>query len=153
MSLIAAGGTTETITITNASFFPDLQLQNFREAMRIDGTVTDSRAVHALEAAMYEANQLLAKWMQEQQDAGVDTIEGTPQPTWQPAGYHKSLYLRAVWSLAKSNLVERYRDYDSTGAGHDRAEALEMTDDDYRRDAAWALSDIRGRARTTVELI
>ena len=48
MSLIAAGGTTETITITNASFFPDLKLQNFREATRIDGTVTDSRAVHAL---------------------------------------------------------------------------------------------------------
>lgn len=153
MSLIAAGGTTETITITNASFFPDLLLKDFREAMRIDGTVTDHRAVHALEAAMYEANQLLSKWMQEQLDAGVDDIENSPQPNWQPPGYYKALYLRAVWSLAKSNLVERYRDYDSTGAGHDRAEALEMTDDDYRRDAAWALSDIRGRARTTVELI
>lgn len=153
MSLIAAGGSTETITITNASFFPDLQLQDFRESMRIDSTVTDSRAVHALESAMYEANQLLSDWMQEQQNEGVADIDNVPQPAWQPEGYYKNLYLRAVWSLAKSNLVERYRDYDTTGAGHDRAEALEMTDDDYRRDATWALSDIRGRPRTTVELI
>lgn len=153
MSLIAAGGSTEAITITNASFFPDLQLQEFRESMRIDSTVTDQRAVHALEAAMYEANQLLSPWMQEKLDTGVDSITNVPQPAWQPEGYYKALYLRAVWSLAKSNLVERYRDYDTTGTGHDRAEALEMTDDDYRRDAAWALSDIRGRPRTTVELI
>lgn len=153
MSLIAAGGTTETITITNASFFPDLDSQKFRESMRIDSTVTDDRAVHALETAMYDANQQLSTWMEEQQEAGVDSIDNVPQPAWQPAGYYKALYLRAVWSLAKANLVERYRDYDTTGAGHDRADALEMTDDDYRRDAAWALSDIHGRPRTTVELI
>lgn len=153
MSLIAAGGTTEPVTIPNAPFFPDLQLQEFRDSMRLDGTVPDKRAVHALEAAMYDANRSLADWMQEQLDAGVDSIDNVPQPAWQPEGFYKALYLRAVWSLAKSNLVERYRDYDSTGAGHDRADALEMTDDDYRRDAAWAISDIRGRPRTTVELI
>lgn len=153
MSLIAAGGTTEPATVPNAPFFPDLQLQEFRDSMRLDGTVTDERALHALEAGMFDVNRSLASWMKTQQDAGHAALEDVPSEDWQPAGVLVRLYLRAVWCLAKASLIERYRDYDSTGAGHDRAEAMDITGDDLRRDAAWAISDIRGRHRTTVELI
>lgn len=153
MSLIAAGGTTETVTIANAPFFPNLDLATFRSSVRIDGTVTDDRAVQALESAMYDVNGQLAEWMQKQQAASVNALGDVVQPSWQPESYYTRLYLRAVWSLAKANLVERYRDYDTTGAGHDRADALIPTDDDYRRDAAWAIADICGEKRTTVELI
>ncbi|MEQ5834233.1 head completion/stabilization protein [Marinobacter sp. NFXS9] len=153
MSLIAAGGTTEPVTITNAAFFPDLDLDTFREAIRLDGTVTNERAVPALEIAMSDVNGQLAEWMQEQQAAGATALDEVAQPAWQPDGYYTRLYKRAVWSLAKANLVERYRDYDTTGTGHDRADALEPTDGDYRRDAAWAIADILGNHRTTVELI
>ena len=112
-----------------------------------------ARALHALEAAMYDANRSLASWMQEQTEKGVTALGDLPQPSWQPEGYYTRLYLRAVWCLAKANLIERYRDYDATGSGHDRAEAMDLTEEDLRRDASWALSDIRGVHRTTVELI
>lgn len=153
MSLIAAGGTTEQVTITNAPFFPDLKLQEFRDSMRLDGTVTDERAVHALESAMYEVNYTLSTWMQEQKAEGISSIEEIVEPEWQPSGVTVRRYLRAVWCLAKASLIERYRDYDATGTGHDQAEAMNLTSDDLRRDASWALSDIRGVHRTTVELI
>lgn len=153
MSLIAAGGSTEDITIPNAAFFPELALADFRNAVRLDGTVVDDRAVQALETAMYDVNGQLAEWMQEHQAEGVNTLADVPNPAWQPESYYTRQYLRAVWSLAKANLVERYRDYDTTGTGHDRADALEPADADYRRDAAWAIADILGRSRTTVELI
>ncbi|MEX0738182.1 MAG: head completion/stabilization protein [Pseudohongiella sp.] len=153
MSLIAAGGTTEPVTITNAPFFPDLQLQEFRDSMRLDGTVPDGRAVHALEAAMFDVNRSLSAFMQAQQDLAFQSLEDVPDADWQPMGTNVRLYLRAVWCLAKANLIERYRDYDSTGKGHDKAEAMDITGDDLRRDAAWAISDIRGVNRTTVELI
>lgn len=153
MSLIAAGGTTEPITITNAAFFPDLKLQEFRDSMRLDGTVTDERAQHALEAAMFDTNRSLAEYMKAQKELGFDNLENVPDADWQPSGTNVRLYLRAVWCLAKANLIERYRDYDATGNGHDQADAMDITGDDLRRDAAWALSDIRGANRTTVELI
>lgn len=153
MSLIAAGGTTEPVIITNADFFPDLNLQEFRDSMRLDGTVTDERAQHALEAGMFDANRSLADYMKSQKDLGFDSLENVPDADWQPSGTNVRLYLRAVWCLAKANLIERYRDYDSTGKGEARAEAMDLTGDDLRRDAAWALSDIRGANRTTVELI
>ncbi len=153
MTLIASGSTSEPVTITNASFFPDLTISEFRDAMRVDSTVTDDRAVHALQAAMFNVNAQLASWMADQKEAGVNTLENVPEQDWQPAGVYMRLYLRAVWSMARANLVERYRDYDSTNDGHDRAEALENTGDDYRRDAHWAIADIKGINRTTVELI
>ena len=43
----------------NVYAWSDEDLQAFRDAMRLDGTVTDDRALHALEAAMYE-------WAQDQ---------------------------------------------------------------------------------------
>lgn len=153
MSLIAAGGSTEPVIITNADFFPDLNLQEFRDSMRLDGTVTDERAQHALEAGMFDANRSLSEYMTAQQGLGFETLEDVPDADWQPLGTNVRLYLRAVWCLAKASLIERYRDYDATGAGHDQADAMDITGDDLRRDAAWALSDIRGANRTTVELI
>ncbi|MCO1344221.1 head completion/stabilization protein [Burkholderia multivorans] len=55
--------------------------------------------------------------------------------------------------LAKATLIERYRDYDTTGDGARRADELEPQSDELRRDARWAISDIVGRPRVTVELI
>jgi hypothetical protein len=153
MSLIAAGGPTEPAIITNAPFFPDIAVESFRDATRVDGTVTNERCQHALEAAISDANDQLSNWVQEQVASGVTDITGMPIQPWQRAGYHQQLYLRAVYSLAKADLIERYRDYDTTGKGHQKADALAPADDDYRRNAAWALSDVRGDRRTTVELI
>ncbi|MBK1874578.1 head completion/stabilization protein [Marinobacter sp. 1-3A] len=153
MSLIAAGGTTAPVTITNAPFFPDLSLVEFRDSMRLDGTVTDARAVHALEAAMFHVNGSLSVFMKARKEQGFETLEDVPDPDWQPLGTGVRLYLRAVWCLAKADLIERYRDYDATGSGHDQADGMDLTSDDLRRNASWALSDILGHHRTTVELI
>lgn len=154
MSLIAAGGETEsTATVDNAEFFPALEIAKFREAMRVDGTITDGRAAHALESALFDVNQQLATWAADKQESGAATIADVQPPPWYPAGAYKRLYLRAVYATAKANLIERYRDYDTTGEGDKRAEKLEPVGDDYRRDAAWAISDITGRRRNTVELI
>lgn len=153
MSLIAVGGSTEPVTITNAPFFPDLQLMEFRESMRLDGTVTDERAVHALESAMFDVNRSLFDFMVSSKEQGFDSLEDVPDSEWQPMGTKVRLYLRATWCLAKANLIERYRDYDATRSAHDRTDAMDITGDDLRRDASWAISDIRGAHRTTVELI
>lgn len=154
MSFIAAGGAEPTAeTIVNNGFWPDLDVSVFRDTMRVDSTITEPRAIHALETALMDANSQLADFQAAQQAAGHAKAVDVPVRPGQRAGDTERLYLRAVWNLAKAQLIERYRDYDTTKDGIDRSEALAGVIDDCRRDAAWAIRDIKGSRRTTVELI
>lgn len=156
MSFVASNGPSTqatNITITNASFFPNLVLEEFRTAMKVDAVATPERALHALRAAVIEVNNRLSRWLTEQINQGFNSITEIPAKPSEIEDQNKFLYLRAVWSLAKANLIERYRDYDTTKAGQEKAEALNESADDYRRDAAWAINDLVGASRSTVELI
>lgn len=155
MSFIASSTVPTSIeaVIQNYPFFPQLNLSDFRAAMRVDAVATTERAQHALLTALLEVNTRLRLWVAKQQAAGINTLAAVPEKPCHPAGTNNNLYLQAVYCLAKAQLVERYRDYDSTKNGHDKADELEPVADDYRRDAAWAINDLIGAPRTTVELI
>ncbi|MCC5811311.1 MAG: head completion/stabilization protein [Ectothiorhodospiraceae bacterium] len=153
MSFVAANGTDSAQTISNNGFWPDLELSTYRDAMRVDNVATAERAAHALEASMLSVNRRLLTFQRYQQDVGHEKADEIPARPGERAGDIIHLYKRAVWNLAKAELIERYRDYDATGDGHGRADALGDTVDDHRRYAAWAIQDIKGEPRTTVELI
>lgn len=156
MSLIASSSPTpqaENKTITNASFFPNLSLDEFRTVMKVEAVATADRAMHSLQASTIEVNNRLSKWLADQIASGFSSIDELPAKPGEIEHQKKFLYLRAVWSLAKANLVERYRDYDTTKSGQDKADALAESIDDFRRDAAWAINDLVGTPRSTVELI
>lgn len=138
--------------IPNNGFWPDIDLADFRAQHRLDGTVTAERLEHAATAAVASVNRTLRHWQAEQTDADYPTVDAVPVPVWQTPGVYAQLYRRAVYALAHASLVERYADYDATQSGLDRAEAMTPADA-YRRDAAWAISEIEGRPHTTVELI
>lgn len=140
-------------TLTNHAFFPDINVLAFRTAMRVDNVCTQERAKESLEASIIEVNSRLAEWMQTQIDAGHATLSDVPEKTAMPDGTNEKLYTRAVYSLAKAELIEKYRDYDTTKTGSDNAEAVELTADDHRRNASWSINDLIGIPRTTVELI
>ena len=76
-----------------------------------------------------------------------------PAPKIDGESAHLHRYRRAVHCLAAAWLIERYRTIDATAAGDRKAEAENLGVEDLRRDARWAISDIQGAARTTVELI
>lgn len=143
----------ETGTILNDGWFPDIDLQQAREAMRLDGTVTDVRLKESLIAALLDTNRALTAWQQLHQAAGVQKLADVPASGIDGKSRLLALYRRAVHSLAKADLIERYRDYDTTADGNRKAELLDPQIDDQRRNAHWALADIVGRPRLTVELI
>ena len=62
-------------------------------------------------------------------------------------------YKRGVYCLTVANLYERYRAYDTTKDGAEKAEEFENSVDDLRRDARFAIRDILGKTRVDVELI
>ena len=155
MSFITTSPLPETVTtiISNSTFWPDIDLSQLRDAVRIDGTVTDNRLTHAVINAISSVNRDLSDWRQEQKTAGATTLNDVEAEEINGESELTQLYLRAVYATTKANLIERYRDYDATGDGHKSADKLELSADDLYRDARFAIRDIIGETHTTVELI
>lgn len=128
-------------------WWPDIDVAAARAVIRISGTITQPRLVEALQNAVWSVNRELRDWQQEQ-------LAGQPDGLADPR--QVGLYRRAVYFYAKAELVERYRDYDTVAASGRRDREDTITDDaaaDARRNLRWAISDLLGRSRVTVELM
>ena len=137
------------------SFWPSLSIAAARAAMRIPTDITDQRLADALKAAMLEADQDLAVWQGLQLAAGFESLAEVPDRNPDIGGEKRLavLWRRAVHSLAMADLSELQRTADTTTAGARRSEQSELTVDDHRRNARFAIRDMLGITRTSVELI
>ncbi|MBB1625173.1 head completion/stabilization protein [Achromobacter sp. UMC71] len=140
-------------TITNDGFWPDVKVSAARKTLRLDGTVTDERVRHALIAAIIEVARDVTAWRLLRQAEGFATLSAVPGPKVDGASVAEHSYLRAVYAYTKADLVERMADFDLTGAGQKKAEWLDATPDEQRRNAAWAIAALVGRSRCTVDLV
>lgn len=152
MSAFVATGSTAAFSLTNDDWFPDIDGNQARETLRLDGTITDTRLEAALVNAMLSVNQDLHEF---KEDHATRFGELEAIPALEINGRHRLaiLYTRAVVCTAGAELVERYRSYDTSVDGDRNAEALTPNIDELRRDARWAIRDLLGRTRSTVELI
>ena len=141
--------------IAGGGFWPDISPKAFRLAMRLDGTASAERVRAELIQATLTAQRMLRQWQ-------ASLPEGSPNPFLPHAGDSSLIdgntpathhYTRAVYCFAAANLQERYRSFDATAQGHARADVLDLTIDELRRDAHWALADLTERTRCTVDLI
>lgn len=139
--------------IAAGAFWPVIDPAQIRAAQRIDGTVTSERLREALIEAVASTITQLDAWSTLQIDSGYDALAEVPCAEVDGEPIHVHRFRRAVGCLAKSSVLERYRDYDTSTQGDRKADATEPGIDDLRRDAAWAIADIQGRGRTVVELI
>lgn len=139
--------------IANDGWFPTLSIADTRNAVRLDGTVTDERLRAALVNAMMDVNRQLRSFKAERAALGQASLEaasagelvdGKPRLVL--------LYLRAVMCSAKADLTERYRDFDADAA-NPRVKDVEPSTDEQRRNAQWAVRDILGQSHVFVELI
>jgi hypothetical protein len=152
----AAGTSTDPLAIENDGWFPDIDLAHMRDAMRLDGTVTNERLAQAVIIAVLNVNGELDDWQKEKQEAGHLTMAAVPASTINRESRLTIHYRRAVYSLAKADLIERYRDIDSTATSLADKKSMEWMNDapsEQRRNAHWAVADILGRTHATVELI
>lgn len=140
--------------IKNDGWFPDLSLSVVRDVLRFDGTVTDARLIAATVSAMLSVNRQLADWQKHQQ--GYLSLHDVPASQINQESCLLNLYRRAVFSTIKADLLEKYRDYDSTASSLNDKKTLEWIDNapaEERRNAHWAIADMVGRLHMTVELI
>lgn len=124
-------------------WWPDISLTEARETVRIHGTVSDARLLDALSAAAISVNIDLSSWRAKVADSMPDGM----------SQQQAFLYRRAVHFHAKAELLERYRDFDGS-AERDRLREADIDPaEDARRVERWAISELIGRPRLTVELM
>jgi hypothetical protein len=153
MTGLVVTGTAAPITLANDGWFPDIELEKMRAAERVGGAVSDDRLQQAVIAAMSSVNDELAVWKLLQLGKGYAKLIDVPSPQINNTSRLVMLYHRAVYSVAHADLIERYSDYDTTNSGGKRAQEVLDTVADQQRNARWAVRDILGQRRTTVELI
>lgn len=140
-------------SIANDGWFPDIDPAAFRARLRVRENVTAARLREALIYGIVTVGNQLATWQAERVAEGVADLASAASPAIDGQNRLTFLYHRAVFAEAKAALVERYRDIDTTGNGQRRAEDMDPSIGELRRDAVHAVRDILGRTRTDVELI
>ena len=153
MSFISTTPAPVETPVTNDGFWPDIDPVKLRAVARLDGTVTADRLRSSILSAVMSTNRELAAYKAAQQLLGHATLASVPAEQIDGASVQISHYLIAVYSTVQAELTESYRDADTTGAGDKAADKLELRTSDLRRAARWAVSDLLGIRRTTVELI
>ncbi|KPN28870.1 phage head completion protein (GPL) [Halolamina pelagica] len=156
MSLIAAGTgqlPEDTPSLANNGFWPDIKPADFREATRLDGTVTAPRLVQALQIAMADINRQLSEWQQARQNDGAATLDDVTSPDWAGPDHYAVLYRRAVYATAHASLLERYRDVSATMKATSAVTPRTWPPMTYAGMPVGAVAEIEGRHHTTVELI
>lgn len=139
--------------IDAGSFWPAVSTTAFRTAMRVDGTVIESRVRAALIEASITVIEQLSEWQIEQVTKGATSLDETSTYKVDGVCINRHRWLRAVYCLAAADIAERYRGEDTTGTGNQKADLVESPIGDLRRNAFHAVQDILGKPRTVVELI
>ncbi|HEX7856045.1 MAG TPA: head completion/stabilization protein [Sphingobium sp.] len=140
--------------VIELGWFPDIDPAVVRKDHRIREGVTADRLRTALIAAIISVGNDLGPWQAAQSTAGFDSLADVPELI-RIDGESRLVhcYRRAVALYAKAEIVERYRDIDTSATGERRADDLDPSVTELRRDGLHAIRDILGKGRTTVELI
>jgi len=137
--------------VKNTFFWPDVDLQQLRESLRYEGTVTAQRLRLAVKTAISEVNAELYEWRAAQMAAGFGTLAEVPAERLDGESEKISHYLAAVGAITSAEIVERYRGYDASGGK--KAGEVEASADEYWRDARFSISRIGDRPGCIVSLL
>ncbi|MCC2602758.1 head completion/stabilization protein [Sphingopyxis yananensis] len=135
-------------------FWPDLDINHFRDTQRIGGTlIADPRVEMALQNAVLTADGDLGAWRGAAERAGAVRLADVPSAMIGGKARLALLWRQAIYALATAELIETHRDVTATGTGQSRGDALDDRAEDHRRTAIHAIRAIKGVKRTAVELI
>lgn len=139
--------------VTAGAFWPQIDVDALREAIRVPGDVVPARLRNTVVVAVASVTRELATWQASKEAQGYAALADVPAQQIDGESVLLQLYRRAVQCCTAVELHERYRSYDATAQGNQRADDLTPTIDEMRRDHRNAISDLQGLRRVTVELI
>ncbi|MBN8947220.1 MAG: head completion/stabilization protein [Rhodanobacter sp.] len=139
--------------ISSGDWYPSIDPIDARAVMRVDSTVTNQRLIESIQNAMASVEDCLDEWQAQQVALGRAKLEDVPSKTIGGSTRLVLAYKRAVYATVQAELLERYRNFDTTATAAKRADTMDETVDDYRRNVRYAIRDILGRPRADAELI
>ncbi|HFF6005600.1 TPA: head completion/stabilization protein [Stenotrophomonas maltophilia] len=139
--------------VSAGAFWPEIDVAVLRETIRVPGDIQAPRMRSTVVSAVMDVTRELEAWQAGKEAAGYATLADVPAPVIDGSTRLVHLFLRAVGCATAVELHERYRSYDATAQGNQRAEELTPTIDEIRRDLRNTLCDLQGLRRVTVELI
>ena len=153
-SIPAPGSAPAPATIDCGQFWPALDLDHLRQAIRIDQSVTSERLRDVVENAALDIMGELDSWKTQQEAAGYRSLADVP-------GRHSVggktdftvRWHRAVTSVVAGDLADRQHAQTVRSAGVERAEELAADIDVHRRNVTYAVRDFLGRTRIIAEVI
>ena len=137
--------------VKNTFFWPDIDLQQLRESLRYEGTVTAQRLRLAVKTAISEVNAELYDWRADRIAAGFRTLADVPAESLDGVSEKITHYLAAVEAITAATIAERYRGYDASGTK--KASEVEASADEYWRDARFNISRVGERPGCIVSLL
>lgn len=133
-------------------FWPALDLDALRAAIRVDSVVTDARLRDVTVAAALEVAAELADWRAGQEALGHDALDKVPpRRVIADQGDYAILWTRAVQAGVIADLGDRQLGQSARAAGSDRVEQLSGEVDIARRDQRHAIRDFLGLPRIVAE--
>lgn len=147
------GDAAQQLQVTNLPFWPDLDVAEWRSAVRSPDTVTDQRALESLRSAMVAVNRDLDDWRRAREDEGAKKLADVDADQYGEVSELVWLYKRAVHSRAQALVVEIHAGVDTTEEGVERSSEYGTTYAGYMRESRSAVRRIRGEPQMTVELI
>ena len=106
-----------------------------RKCTRLDASIATERLRSAIVSAVLSVNAELAQWQSRHIAEGHSTLLDVPAVKVDGKSRLLQLYLRAVSCATAAECAERYRSYDATAAGNQRADDLSPTIDELRRES------------------
>lgn len=150
---VAPGVQTPADIVAGDGWWPDVNLRDLRDAVRLDTSVPTVRIRDAARNAMLEMARELRVWRADQEAQGRTALKHVPgRILIDGQSDYLILWARGVYSIVAGDLAGRLRGMSATAAGHDRADELATEGDVHARNVAWAVRDFldapRVRART-----
>lgn len=135
-------------------FWPDINITDVRDVVRLDTTITPARLRDAVRQAMLDIAAALADWRASQESAGASTLSDVPsRMKVDGVSDYVLRWSRAVYSVAGADLGERLASQSATAAGVDRAQALGQDVLVHQRNVSFAVRDFLGRPRIRARMI
>lgn len=135
-------------------FWPDIDINHFRDSQRIGGTmIPDNRVTDALLGAIVDVETDLGAWRAALEEAGHARLADAPSAQIGTESRLVVLWRRAVYAYATADLVETHRDVTAAGPAQTALGELDQRAEDHRRNAIKAVRAMLGKNRSTVELI
>lgn len=150
---ISKANEAEESKISNISFFPAIDINDVRKTQRLDGTITNERLKRAITSAIVSVNDDLHLWRVGHQSSGVASINDLDAEKINGESRYLTLYNIAIYNLANALLNEQYINFDATAKAKTDIDTNIESAGNLYRNARYAIRDILGKSRSTMELI